>query len=425
METLKSVRGAPDILPAETATWQRVEAAARAVLHRYGYAEIRTPVFERAELFVRGIGEGTDIVEKEMYTFVDQGQERLALRPEGTAPVVRAYLEHRMAAQSSLVKVYYLGPMFRRERPQAGRYRQFHQIGVEAIGSERPEVDAEVVALLCELLGEVLQIHDLQLRVNSIGDRVCRPAMRDRLREYLAERAPDLCQDCRGRLARNPLRILDCKQEACQRVVAGAPKPIALLCPSCSEHFAQVRRWLDLLKIAYAIDDRLVRGLDYYTRTAFEVINPHLGAQNAVAGGGRYDGLIEAVGGPPTPGIGFAVGLERVMASLPRGAGETSLPEGVYVATVGQEARETGLLLAQELRRRGVRALIDLEARSLKGQMRRADKERVRHCLILGSEELARREAIVRDMERAEQSVVPLDRVVEHLAAQEQTGGAG
>ncbi|MBZ0168343.1 histidyl-tRNA synthetase [Candidatus Methylomirabilis lanthanidiphila] len=411
---LKGVRGAPDLLPHESARWQRVEAATRSLLQRYGYAEIRTPAFERTELFVRGIGEGTDIVEKEMYTFTDQGEVSLTLRPEGTAPVVRAYLEHQMAAQSPLVKVYYLGPMFRRERPQSGRFRQFHQIGVEAIGSDQPAVDAEVIDLLWALMVEGFGIPDLQLRLNSIGDAACRPTIRDRLSRYMADRSSELCRDCQGRLTRNPLRIMDCKQEGCQRLVAEAPKPLESLCGACAAHFAEVRGLLDLLKIPYIIDERLVRGLEYYTKTAFEMINPRLGAQNALAGGGRYDGLIESMGGPSTPAMGFAVGLERVIASLPP-ALEEGVLHGVYVATLGQEAQRTGMGLLQELRRRGVRGLMDLEARSLKGQMRQANKERVRYCLIVGDEELRRGQATLRDMVKAEQTAVALDRIIECL----------
>ncbi len=422
MANLKGVRGAPDILPQESSRWQRVEDAARATLRRYGYAEIRTPIFERTELFVRGIGEGTDLVEKEMYTFTDQGQESLTLRPEGTAPVVRAYLEHQMAAQSPLVKVYYFGPMFRRERPQSGRYRQFHQIGVEAIGSDQPAVDAEVIALLWALMVEEFRIPDLQLRLNSIGDVACRPQIRDRILRYMQDRASELCPDCQGRLRRNPLRILDCKQEECQRLVAQAPKPLESLCEACADHFARVRGLLDLLKITYTIDDRLVRGLDYYTRTAFEVVNPRLGAQNALAGGGRYDGLIEVMGGPSTPGIGFAIGLERVLASMPAGAEGESVLQGVYVATIGQEAHRTGMLLLQELRRRGVRGVIDLEGRSLKGQMRQANKDRVRYCLILGEDELAKGQVTVRDMAKAEEQPVSLDHVVARLVELERVG---
>lgn len=410
----KGVRGAPDLLPHESARWQRVEAATRSLLQRYGYAEIRTPAFERTELFVRGIGEGTDIVEKEMYTFIDRGDVSLTLRPEGTAPVVRAYLEHQMATQSPLVKVFYLGPMFRRERPQSGRYRQFHQIGVEAIGSDQPTVDAEVIDLLWALMVEEFRIPDLQLRLNSIGDAVCRPTIRDRLSRYMADRSSELCPDCQGRLKRNPLRIMDCKQEGCQRLVAEAPKPLESLCGACAAHFAKVRDLLELLNIPYIIDERLVRGLEYYTKTAFELINPRLGAQNALAGGGRYDGLIESMGGPSTPAMGFAVGLERVMASLPPIQEDDAL-RGVYVATIGQDAQRVGLGLVQELRRRGVRGLIDLEARSLKGQMRQANKERVRYCLIVGDEELRQGQAMLRDMAKADQTAMALDRIVDSL----------
>jgi len=423
MLNVRGVRGAPDILPRETSSWRRVEEAARGLCLRYGYHEIRTPIFERTELFVRGIGEGTDIVEKEMYTFTDQGQENLTLRPEGTAPVVRAYLEHHMAAQLPLVKVYYVGPMFRRERPQGGRYRQFHQLGVEAIGSGQPALDAEVLALLSGFLQEELRVPDLELRLNSIGDAVCRPRIKDRLLAYFSGHASRLCRDCQERLHRNPLRILDCKQDGCQRVVAEAPKPIESLCEACAAHFSEVRGLLDLLNIAYTIDDRLVRGLDYYTRTTFEVISPHLGAQNALAGGGRYDGLIEAMGGPPTPGIGFAVGLERVIASLPVSAEEDTALHGVYIATMGDEAHVTGMRLLQELRRQGVRGLIDLEARSLKGQLRQANKDRVRYCVIIGEEELARGQATLRDMEKAEQQAVPLDHVVARLLELEGSRG--
>jgi histidyl-tRNA synthetase len=415
MANLRGVRGAPDILPRDAPAWQRVEETARALLGRYGYAEIRTPVFERTEVFVRGIGAGTDIVEKEMYTFTDQGQESLTLRPEGTAAVVRAYLEHGMASQVSLVKVYYLGPMFRRERPQSGRYRQFHQLGVEAIGSDRPAVDAEVIALLSAFLVEELRIPDLELRLNSIGDAACQPQIRDRLARYLADRASSLCDDCRARLQRNPLRVLDCKRQDCQQVVAAAPKPLEHLCTACAEHLSAVRAQLGLLKVPYRIDDRLVRGLEYYTRTAFEVVNPRLGAQNALAGGGRYDGLIEAMGGPPTPGIGFALGLERVLESLPAGTEGAPALRGVYVATVGPGAHATGMTLLEELRRRGVRGLIDLEGRSLKGQMRQAHRDRVRYCLILGEEEIRKGEAVLRDMEKSEQQVVALAQVVARL----------
>ncbi len=413
--TIRGIKGAPDILPERAAAWHRVEAVTHRLMAAYGYLEIRTPAFEKTELFVRSIGAGTDIVEKEMYTFEDRGGESLTLRPEGTAPVIRAYLEHRLDTRGTLLKVYYLGPMFRHERPQAGRFRQFHQIGAEAIGIGTPSVDAEVVALLTHLF-EALEVRGLVLELNSIGDNVCRPAFRERFAAYLRGRRAELCPDCHVRLERNPLRILDCKVERCRAVVAEAPRPSAMLCAACEEHFREVQSLLALLKIDFTLNDRLVRGLDYYTRTTFEFVNPGLGAQNAVAGGGRYDGLVEEMGGPPTPGIGFAVGMERLVASLPKGEGaEVPVPAGVFVATLGAEAFRSGLLLLQDLRRRGVRAAADLEGRSLRGQLRSADKERFRFALILGDDELKAREAVVRDLKTGEQARVPISRVVEHL----------
>ena len=351
---IKGIRGVPDILPDETGKWQALEAVARDVLDRYGYAEIRTPIFERTELFVRGIGEGTDIVEKEMYTFEDRGGESLTLRPEATASLMRAYGEHNLGTKSSLVKLYLIGPMFRHERPQSGRFRQFHQIDVEAIGSPGPAVDAEVVLLLHHLL-EAWGLGGVTLRINSIGDRTCRPAYREAFVAYLGDRREGLCADCHVRLAKNPLRVLDCKQSGCREIAAGAPTIPQYLCEACRDHFAAVRGLLDGLKIGYEVDERLVRGLDYYTRTTFEFLNPALGAQNAVAGGGRYDGLVEELGGPPTPSIGFAIGEERILTSLLAQAGspETPLLTGVYVATVGGVDVGQAMALAQTLRRRG------------------------------------------------------------------------
>src|SRR5574342_321982 len=359
---MKGVRGAPDILPEDAGSWQALETVARDVLDRYGYAEIRTPVFERTELFVRGIGEGTDIVEKEMYTFEDRGGESLTLRPEATASLMRAYAEHSLAARSSLVKFYLIGPMFRHERPQSGRFRQFHQIDVEAVGSPGPAVDAEVVALLHHLL-EAWGLTGILLHVNSIGDRTCRPAYRAAFVAYLQGHREALCADCHVRLEKNPLRILDCKQPGCQRIAAGAPTIAGYLCEPCRDHFAAVRGLLDDLKIAHSVNERLVRGLDYYTRTTFEFLNPALGAQNAVAGGGRYDGLVEELGGPPTPSIGFAIGEERILTSLAAQATLSAAPhlDGVCVATAGPEAFAVAMDLVQPLRRRGLRAAVDLD----------------------------------------------------------------
>jgi histidyl-tRNA synthetase len=415
VRVIKGVRGAPDILPPETSRWQTLEATARAILARYGYAEARTPLFERTELFVRGIGEGTDIVEKEMYTFEDRGGESLTLRPEATASLMRAYVEHSLAARGGLVKLYLIGPMFRHERPQSGRFRQFHQVDVEAVGSPGPAVDAEVIALAEHLLG-AWGLRGIQLHVNSIGDPACRPAYRDAFVGYLAARRDALCPDCRVRLDKNPLRILDCKQAGCQGIAAGAPTIGAYLCDPCREHFRAVCGLLERLGIGFAVNERLVRGLDYYTRTTFEFLNPALGAQNAVTGGGRYDGLVAEVGGPPTSAIGFAVGLERILASLAAAAapGAQADPEGAYVATAGLAGGE-GLALAQELRRGGVRAAADLEGRSLKAQLRQANKERYRYAVILGEAEGERGQVTLKDMGSGEQREVPRSELLQHV----------
>ncbi|HTX55378.1 MAG TPA: histidine--tRNA ligase [Candidatus Baltobacteraceae bacterium] len=414
---IKGVRGAPDILPGDTRKWQDLETVARDLLDRYGYEEIRTPIFERTDLFIRGIGEGTDIVEKEMYTFEDRGGESLTLRPEATASLMRAYMEHNLGAKSSLAKLYLIGPMFRHERPQSGRFRQFHQIDVEAVGSPGPAVDAEVVALLHHLL-TAWGLDDLQLHINSIGDKVCRPAYREAFVAYFETRREGLCADCHVRLEKNPLRVLDCKQPGCQAIAAGAPTILKYLCEPCREHFDQVRVMLEGMQIAYAVDERLVRGLDYYTRTTFEFLNPALGAQNAVAGGGRYDGLVEEIGGPPTPAIGFAIGEERILASLAGKAqgAELLITNGAYIATVGGVAVTEAMRLADRLRRRGIRAAIDLEQRSLKGQMRQANKDRFRYAVILGSDELARGQVTLKDMVEGSQLEIPLAEVVERLA---------
>ena len=412
---IKGIAGVPDILPSEIKRWQYLEARARQTLEHYGFSEIRTPIFERTELFVRGIGQDTDIVEKEMYTFLDPRQESITLRPEGTAPIMRAFLQHKMYNRGTLVKVYYMGPMFRHERPQAGRFRQFHQIGAEAIGLENPSLDAEVIALIDHLFSD-LGIETIKLHINSVGCKVCRPEFKKRFTVYLEPKVNKLCPDCQGRLKRNPLRILDCKNEACQEVIAKAPKLTTVLCTSCASHFRQVQGALSFLKVDFVINERLIRGLDYYNRTAFEFINPALGAQNALAGGGRYDGLAEEIEGVSTPAIGFALGMERTLASLPPDPPDASPElEGTFIATLGDEAFRSGMLISQELRKKGQKAALDFEGRSLKGQMRLANKERFRYCLIIGDEELKKRFVILKDMATAEQSEVPISKVIDRI----------
>jgi histidyl-tRNA synthetase len=352
-----------------------------------------------------------------MYTFDDRGGESLTLRPEATASIMRAYAEHNLSSKSSLVKLYLIGPMFRHERPQSGRFRQFHQVDVEAIGSAGPAVDVEVVALLHHLL-EAWGLRGLSLHVNSIGDPVCRPRYREAFLEYLGAHRETLCADCHVRMTKNPLRVLDCKQPACREVASKAPALSGYLCDACRDHFSQVRAALDGLKIAYEVDERLVRGLDYYTRTTFEFLNPALGAQNAVAGGGRYDGLVEELGGPPTPSIGFAIGEERILTSLAVQAAPVETPPitGVYVATAGAVDLGAAMELTQGLRRRGLRTALDLEGRSLKGQLRQANKDRFRYSVILGTEELARGQVTLKDMIGGAQQEVPLAEVADRLA---------
>jgi histidyl-tRNA synthetase len=412
---IKGVAGVPDILPSEVRKWQYLEAKARHLLESYGYSEIRTPIFEKTELFVRGIGPDTDIVKKEMYTFSDPRNESLTLRPEATAPIIRAFLQHKMYTKGSLVKVYYIGPMFRHERPQAGRFRQFHQIGAEAIGLENPSLDAEVVAMLDHLLAD-LGVQPIKLLINSVGCKVCRPEFRKRFTVYLEPKVNKLCPDCQERLKRNPLRILDCKNEACQEVIARAPKLTAVLCHECASHFRQVQGALSFLKVDFTINERLIRGLDYYNRTAFEFVNPALGAQNALAGGGRYDGLAEEIEGVSTPAIGFALGMERTLSSLPPALRDPSPSfEGTFIATLGDEAFRSGMLISQELRKKGEKAALDFEGRSLKSQLRWANKERFRYCIIIGDEELKKRLVILKDMAGAEQSEVPISQVIDRI----------
>jgi histidyl-tRNA synthetase len=410
---LQAVRGARDVLPAETAAWQRLEGICRALFARYGFREIRTPIFEATALFSRSIGQETDIVEKEMYTFPDKGGGSLSLRPEGTAGVIRAYLQHGLHSEA-LVRVYYLGPMFRHERPQAGRLRQFHQVGVEVIGSERPAVDVEVLTLLADLFGD-LGLAGLTLELNAIGDPECRPAYVRLLAAALEALGDKLCANCRRRRTTNPLRVLDCKVPSCREATAGVPLMLDHLCGACETHFAAVRVGLESLSIPYEVNPRLVRGLDYYTRTAFEWTSPELGAQNTVAAGGRYDGLVEDLGGPPRPGIGFALGVERLLLLM----AEVAAPRpDLFVALLGAEAEARMLPALRALRRAGltVERAFDVDA-SLKAQLKRANKARVRFCLIVGENELATGKAPLKDMDGHAQCDVALSEDAGAVAA--------
>jgi histidyl-tRNA synthetase len=412
---IQAPRGVHDVLPADAAVWQRVEATAHRVFAAYGFREIRLPVFERTELFARSIGEATDIVQKEMYTFEDRTGESLTLRPEATASLLRAYIEHGLHVQPKPVRLYTIGPMFRYERPQAGRYRQFHQLNVEALGDPHPAVDAEVIAALVELFRGLGLAERVRLQLNSIGDPACRPSYRERLVAYLREHAAALCEECRERTARNPLRVLDCKKPGCTPVLDAAPSILDALCADCREHFARVRSYLDAMHLAHAVNPRLVRGFDYYVRTTFELTTSELGAQNAVAGGGRYDGLIQLLGGPPDPGIGFAVGVERVVLLLAGTVAGT--PPLALLIPLGERALATLLPVAQAVRASGLGVELGNGARKLRAELERANRLGVVYAVIVGDTELESGDAVLREMTSGQQRRVPLAKLGEELRA--------
>lgn len=402
-------RGTSDILPEEQPYWRYVERAATEITGLYGYQRIDTPVFEDTGLFTRGVGEGTDIVEKEMYTFEDKGGKSITLRPEGTAPVCRAYIQHGLHNLPQPVKLYYLAPIFRYERPQSGRLREHHQFGVEAIGDTGPALDAEVIDMAWRFYRR-LGLEKLTLQINSIGCRVCRPAYLESLKAYYAAQAAGLCADCRARLERNPLRLLDCKQESCQPVAGAAPASTDYLCPDCAAHFSGLKKHLDSLDIPFKVNHRLVRGLDYYTRTVFEVQPEEEKGQSSIGAGGRYDDLIEALGGRPTPAIGFGVGIERVILNLKKQ--NVSVPAApplkVLIASMGDTAGEAAVRLASELRQAGIGAVAAGGGRSLKAQLRQANALGVTYTVIIGDDEVKAGTATLRHMADARQESVPL-----------------
>ncbi len=417
---IPAIRGTKDILPGEVERWQRVEATARRVFEQYGYAELRTPIIEREELFSKGTGETTDIVQKEMYAFTDKGGERITLRPEATPSLARAFVEHGLEQAMPVAKVYLIGPMFRYERPQKGRYRQFHQLDVEVFGVTDPSVDAEVIDVAWTLLSE-LGISEAELVINSVGCPRCRPAFADALRLALGADVGRLCGDCQRRAETNPLRIFDCKVPADQELIDRLPHSLDYLCESCRAHFEAVQRYLAIANVPCRISHRLVRGLDYYTRTTFEVLAGHLGAQNAILGGGRYDGLVKELGGPDRVGIGFAAGLERLVLALPSSAGPQVARPDAFVAAHGEQARLAAFELLRDLRRAGLNAQIDYEGRSLKSQFKRADRFGAPLVLIIGEEELARGEVTARDMATSTQQGVRRESVVEFCRARRVT----
>ncbi|MDY0212862.1 MAG: histidine--tRNA ligase [Desulfuromonadaceae bacterium] len=384
--SITGIKGMNDILPHDIAAWQFLEQQARQIFHTYGYKEIRVPVVEKTELFSRSIGETTDIVEKEMYTFIDKGNNSITLRPEGTAPVMRSFIQHKLYNEANSSKLYYMGPMFRYERPQKGRYRQFHQIGAEVIGQDDPRIDAQVLAMLSHFFTAV-GITNVSLQLNSLGCSACRPTYRSTLIDFLAQRLDLLCDDCKRRYSTNPLRVLDCKAVGCKEATAAAPSVLDHLCAECEDHFHKVQHHLDSLNVPYEINNRMVRGLDYYTKTTFEMVTTALGAQNAVAAGGRYDGLIQELGGPALPGIGFAMGVERLVLLLDAHKLKSPVPQ-LFIAALGERAQQEGFILLNRLQHQGIYAEMDFSGKSLKAQMRLANKLDSVFSIVLGDNEL-------------------------------------
>jgi histidyl-tRNA synthetase len=413
MEKISAIKGIKDILPQETPIWNHFESTARKIFGLFGFREIRVPIIEKTELFKRGIGETTDIVEKEMYTFHDRDDELITLRPEATAGVIRAYIEHNMQAHEQITKLFTIGPMFRRERPQKGRFRQFHQINVELFGEDRPQADAEIIFMLAYFLKST-GITNFSLEINSLGCRKCRPAFSRAVVAHLQGSEQSLCLNCQRRIKTNPLRVFDCKTETCQDIISHAPKILDYLCNECEQHFADVKSSLADLGISYQINPKMVRGLDYYIRTAFEVTSGTLGAQNAIAGGGRYDGLVSFLGGPEVAGIGFAAGMERLVACRAQ-KNDRPIKTDVYIAALGPTARKKAFLLTNKLREAGISAEMDYSDKSLKSQMKRADKLNSSFTLILGDEEIEKNSVKLRDMNSKKQEILPLDKLPEVL----------
>ncbi len=403
----RASRGTKDIGPADQKYWRYVEDKAAALARRHGFGRLDTPVFESSELFHRSVGAGTDIMDKETYTFLDRGGDSLTLRPEGTAPVCRAYLEAGMHSLPQPVRLYYFCPVFRYDRPQAGRYRQHHQYGVEILGDGSPLADAEIVEMGWTLTSD-LGLNGLRMFINSIGDAKCRPGYIESLRGYYEGVRDNLCSDCRQRWEHNPLRLLDCKRDSCRPLQEGAPKSTEHLCDECGDHWERLRRYLSALEIPYTVDHRLVRGLDYYTRTVFEIVPPGAGSQGTILGGGRYDGLIEQLGGRPTPGVGFATGMERLILNIQSqgvGVAEEERPH-YYIAALGEEALESALELGAGMRKAGVGAIQGAWSRSLRGQMRNANALKASTVIIIGEDEVKAGTVAVREMSTKQQRVV-------------------
>ena len=409
-------KGTKDILPDQVYKWHFVEKIFYNVCEKYGFKEIRTPVFEHTELFARGVGDTTDIVEKQMYSFEDYAKRSITLKPEGTSPVVRAFIEHKQYAEVQPTKFFYDIPCFRYEKPQSGRLREFHQFGIEIFGTNSMLADAEVIALGRDFI-DTLGIKDVELRINSIGCPACREQHRAALREFLTPKHDELCDTCKGRFVRNPMRILDCKSEVCNALTVGAPVMLDYLCPDCTKAFDDLKDNLTAMKIPFTVDTGIVRGLDYYTKTAFEFVSQNIGAQGTVCGGGRYDNLIEELGGPPIPGVGFGLGIERLLLTMEANGIVIPEPEkpDVFIAVLGDRALNFALSLLKDLREKGFRAELDLMGRNLKGQFKYADRINAAYTILVGDDELDAGKVSLRDMATSTQTLITTDEIIQHL----------
>lgn len=416
----KAVRGTKDVLPDQSYRWQHVEQAFSHLCATYGFREIRTPSFEHTELFLRGVGDTTDIVEKQMYTFEDFGKRSLTLKPEGTSPVVRAFIEHKLYAEMQPTKLWYNIPCFRYEKPQSGRLREFHQFGIEIFGTDSMMADAEVIALAMDFF-ESLSVPNLQLRINSIGCPVCRTSYRDVLKDFLAPVKEQLCETCQSRYDRNPMRILDCKSTVCQELIQGAPVMLDHVCSECDTAFTDLKKNLDAMSLPYQVDPGIVRGLDYYTKTAFEIVTETIGAQGTICGGGRYDHLIEEIGGPPIPGVGFGLGVERLLLVMENNGVTIPVSDhiDVFLAVMGDQAKHYGLSLLHQLRKCGMNAQMDILERNLKNQFKYADRLKAKKTVVIGDQELEQKMVTIKDMQTSEQKQVSFDEIIGELTKQQ------
>ncbi|MDD7718676.1 MAG: histidine--tRNA ligase [Eubacteriaceae bacterium] len=414
---INAPKGTKDMMPDQAYRWHYVEKKFQEICDKYGFKEIRTPAFEHTELFNRGVGETTDIVQKEMYTFNDHGNRSITLKPEGTSPVCRSFIEHKQYAEVQPTKYYYITPCFRYEKPQSGRLRAFHQFGIEIFGTSNMLADTDVICLGYDFLHE-MGIHDIKLKINSVGCPECRQKHREALKKFLEPVYDQLCNTCKDRYERNPMRILDCKSEICQKLVKDAPDMLDYLCDDCRNAFDDVRKNLDALGIEYIVDPRIVRGLDYYTKTAFEFVTDSNGTQGTVCGGGRYDHLIEEIGGPPIPGVGFGLGIERLLMLMDEKGAEIPQPEPVkaFIAVMGEDAKLFGLKLLRELRQKGVKAEMDTLARNIKGQFKYADRLGAEYTVVIGDNEIAEGIVSIKEMATSQQREVKLEDLVGELS---------